>query len=886
VRPLPLYDAAPIACAADVPELRRDPACTRCELGAQPRVHNRCIPPSAHVPAGVAAPVLLVVVDYPGRAEDSACRPLVGGTGKYLHEQLVGLWPGVIVVTNAVGCFPGGDGVQPKHADACRGYLAGVLQSAAPDRVLAMGTWAIYGLLGRKVAPMSARGGYGWHRRDDGVWVPVYLFPNPLNALRNRFFARDIEADLRVALCDSLPAKPNWKRTTQLVESENDAALAREVLRAARGFSFDVETSGVLHEPGFRVETITLWPFGSRLGFTWDRPAIESGARGALATVLADPSIAKAGHNVKYDALSCECDPLLGVRVQGIELDTLLVRKLLEPESAGDLETCAELVGEGGHKIDAQTALAPILDDLVALAGEPHRKPLVSGKARKPYEPVVLHAPVPRATLDLIHAKRAKPITFAYRWLDSRTRAQYNARDTASTDALRAALVPKIEARGSLARVWREVVRPAMWASTEMERVGVSADRERARHFEQFLTAALVPVDKQLAQYTPAGFNLNSQPQLAKLLFETLQLPVLRRTESGGPSTADEVLEQLGEEHEFPRLLREHRRLATMRGTFAVGVPSHILSDGRIHPSWLLHGAATGRLSCRDPNLMNIPRTSDAEEHTEGKLARDMFVAPAGRALVSCDYSQLELRVAALISGDPVMIAMFKGGMDFHLETARRIAKVAWNIEPERWERLTKEQRKPYRDVAKIVNFSVHYGRGARQLAKMIGGGCTKQQAQLVIDSILGEFRVLRECIGRHRQDCLRDGGAWTYWRGERARFRPLPAIGEQGDDAAGRRGNAERSAWNSPVQGSSAEYATASLWPVSERFRRERVPAQLVLTVHDQLMAECDKAAIAETVGIMREEMLRHWSGDVPLVVDTDVGEAWGSLEPFGVAA
>ena len=280
--------------------------------------------------------------------------------------------------------------------------------------------------------------------------------------------------------------------------------------------------------------------------------------------------------------------------------------------------------------------------------------------------------------------------------------------------------------------------------------------------------------------------------------------------------------------------------------------------------------------NCQSPNLQNIPSGSRDTYEKLGKMARDCFVAPRGRTLVELDYSQIELRVAAHIARDPVMIATFQSGMDFHLATAKMVAPLAWGVKD--WDALPPELKKKYRTDSKVVNFGVHYGKTPHGLADELG--ITVALAEKLLAAILGEFKVLRAEMQRTLRQGHTDGGVMVEHQGHPVNWRPLPALGEMGDDAKGRRINAENALWNTRVQGQAAHLTTASLWPLTLALEaRPELEAFPVLTVHDSLMVECREEAAEEVARIARQVMTRYDLGGVPIVVDAAIGPAWGSL-------
>jgi DNA polymerase-1 len=290
---------------------------------------------------------------------------------------------------------------------------------------------------------------------------------------------------------------------------------------------------------------------------------------------------------------------------------------------------------------------------------------------------------------------------------------------------------------------------------------------------------------------------------------------------------------------------------------------AHIRADGRIHPSLKIAGTRTGRLSCANPNLQNIT----APYTWYGKMARDIFSVPKGRVMVQLDFSQLELRVAAMLSGDQKMREIFMAGEDYHQKTAELIAPVAWGIRPDQ---VTKDHRKK----AKIVNFGLLYGMGDAGLAVRIGS--TKQEARKIRQGVLGSFNTYAQWSDDQVETAKGTGFTWTWWRGRLARRRSLWRILDPDGKAAN---TAKNGAANTPVQGTASDFCLASLVACVEWLRRTNFPAKLVLTVHDSLIFEVDIDYADELVTKVTE-IMQGWPSDgVPILSDAEIGLSWGSL-------
>lgn len=284
------------------------------------------------------------------------------------------------------------------------------------------------------------------------------------------------------------------------------------------------------------------------------------------------------------------------------------------------------------------------------------------------------------------------------------------------------------------------------------------------------------------------------------------------------------------------------------------------------------HNFIAGELrskNCTDPNLQNIPRA----QKIEGKMARDCFVAPPNYWLVEADFSQLELRVAAMLSGDKVMLDIFKSGVDYHLRTAQMVSKYVWGIRPE-------DVQDEHRSFAKTVNFGVLYGKGAHSLAKE--WGVSKDKAQGIVDAILGNFEDLQAWIRARHREVAKRGEVWTWWEGDFARRRPLFRIASADGAEASR---AKNGSVNSPVQGTASDFCIASLWQAVDWIVGDGIEdvVKLILAVHDSLMFEVRTDLVDEVVSTVNDIMLSHDSRGVPIAVDFKVGKSWGSMVKYG---
>lgn len=789
---------------------------------------------------------VLIVGEYPVEYDDKNGRPFVGQGGRLLRYHLKAHWQGPIAIDNAIKCAPKGTKIEGKHLDACRPYLAQVLRDVQPQRVIALGSKAIGGLLGRSVPIMSVRRGYGW-LWNDGDPLPVFFVVHPSSAQRNRFVKRWFEADLKWALTGEPRLPIQYDSHALMVTTAQDAEQAVAELRAAAWSAFDCETAGVMFSDFFRVVMLATAAKGSPHAWVWDDEALNDPARLApLRKWLRDPDVIKVGHHLKYDSLSVRCDPRIDTAIQGYGPDSLLWRKMLSSDADGRLETMEELVGMGGHKRELRGALASARKTI-----QRERK---NNTMRLPgFDPLLEEA----------CKTSADPMSYAYAFIKPKVLARYNAGDALATARLVEAMEPAFDAQASLRTVWDLIVCKANESVEQMQAWGISCSREALEAYALFLRARQNEVELRLSNY---NVDPASRDSIARLLYDDLGLKVPKETKTGKASTDKESLDALKGQHPVVDDIVEYRRISKLRSTYAESMLEHIRADGRIHPTIRLDGAGTGRTSCEDPNLQNIPRGDTAES----KIARDVFAAPPGYVMLQLDYSQLELRIAAMLSNDPVMRQLFIDGVDFHMKTAELISQIAWGIPPS-------QVQKRHRSQAKMVNFGIIYRMSAMGLAARLG--CDMREAEKILDAVLGKFRVFARWAEQQIALARRTGYVWTYWNGQRARRRPLWRVADKDDRA---RINAENAAVNTPVQGSASDYCLASLVEIVDWLREDDLDARCVLSIHDALLFEVHESCLHEVAHTARGLMTQWFSDGVPLEIDIEAGPAWGSLKKW----
>ena len=592
-----------------------------------------------------------------------------------------------------------------------------------------------------------------------------------------------------------------------LDEAEFDEWLAR--LQAAPLFAFDTETTSLDYMEArvvgvsFAIEPgkAAYVPFGhDYLGAPVQ--LTEAVVLGKLKPLLEDPTRLKVGQNLKYDR-----NVLLnhGIELQGIAYDTMLESYVLN-----------------------STASRHDMDSL----------------ARR-------YLNVETISFEDIAGKGVKQLTFNQ--IELEQAAPYAAEDADITLRLHQALWGKLSAEPGLAKVFREIELPLLPVLARMERLGTTIEPKLLHQQSQEIEVRLAELEKQAHELAGQEFNLSSPKQLGEILFTKLGLPIIKKTPKGAPSTAEEVLAELAETYELPQLLMEHRGLAKLKSTYTDKLPLMIKPQtGRVHTSYHQAVAATGRLSSTDPNLQNIPVRNE-----QGRRIRQAFIPCAGYKLVAADYSQIELRIMAHLSGDKGLLTAFAEGKDIHKATAAEVFGVALDA-------VTSDMRRS----AKAINFGLIYGMSAFGLAKQLGIG--RAEAQKYMDLYFERYPRVLEYMERTRQQADAQGYVGALF----GRRLYLPDIKSRN---AGLRKAAERAAINAPMQGTAADIIKRAMINVDGWIRGiEDQSIRMLMQVHDELVFEIREEKLEEYIALIKEKMSGAAELDVPLVVEAGTGDNW----------
>ena len=406
-----------------------------------------------------------------------------------------------------------------------------------------------------------------------------------------------------------------------------------------------------------------------------------------------------------------------------------------------------------------------------------------------------------------------------------------------------------------LETIYSEMELPLAPLLYRMEQAGLKLDRATLSDLSNYLGLELRKLTVKIYELAGREFNIGSPKQVGEVLSE-LEMTSGRKTSTGRVSTSKAVLEELAQTHELPRMIIDYRELDKLKSVYTDALPHQIAADGRIHCLLNQTVAATGRLSSSDPNLQNIPIRTEL-----GRRIRRSFVAEKGNKIISADYSQLELRLLAHITQDPVMLEAFQNGEDIHARTARLVFGAR-----------TDEELKEARRFAKIVNFAIAYAIEPWGLSQRVG--ISRPEAKKVIEDYYNTYKGVR----RYMEEVPLRAREHGYVRSIYGRIRPLPGISDRN---ANIRKAAEREAINMPIQGTASDIVKIAMLKVDEEFRREGLDAQLLMQVHDELLVETPAASAEHVAEILKREMEAAVSLDVPLIVDVGIADNWMDAKP-----
>jgi len=600
------------------------------------------------------------------------------------------------------------------------------------------------------------------------------------------------------------PAEAARRKYLSLLDEDLHAFVKK--LENAELVGFDTETTGL--EPMLARLVGMSFAFGDAawylpLAHEYPGAPDQIGAEKALTILkpwLESERRRKVGQNLKFDAHILANH---GLRLGGIAHDTLLESYVFEVHERHDMDSMA---------------------------------------AR--------HLGWKTITYDEVTGKGASRISFAA--VDIARATEYAAEDADFALAVHTALFPRIAADEKLKYVYERIEMPALPVLLRMERNGVLVDAAKLEAQSHELGKEMLEIEQKAYEAAGQPFNLSSPKQIGEILFERQKLPVKKKTPKGQPSTDEDVLAELALDYPLPKLLLEYRGLAKLKSTYTDKLPRMVdPNTGRVHTTYSQATAVTGRLASNDPNLQNIPVRTP-----QGRRIREAFVAPAGSRIMSADYSQIELRIMAHLSGDKGLCHAFAHGHDVHQATAAEVFGVPL-------EKVSKDERR----TAKVINFGLIYGMSAFGLAQNLG--IERATAQAYIESYFNRYPGVKKFMDETREKARSLGYVETVF-GRRLR---LPEI-QSGSPA--RRQAAERAAINAPMQGTAADLIKLAMVSVQNYLDAAKLQTKLIMQVHDELVLEVPEKELAGVKEKVRELMQGVKKLDVPLTVDVGVGENW----------
>lgn len=614
------------------------------------------------------------------------------------------------------------------------------------------------------------------------------------------------ELEFRKFLSELAPQKTLSTVQYRSVQTKEELQALAAGLKASRGFAFDTETTA-LETMSAKLVGISLCHelgqayyvpvghiyLGAPEQMTWDE------VRPVLQPILEDPSLPKFAQNAKYDY---EVLQQHGVTVQGLSDDTLIASYLLNPDGSHNLDQLAQ--EHLGHKTTS------------------FKEVVGTGKNQRNFSEV-----------------------------EVAVARDYSCEDADVTFRIRQMLVPRLKGEG-LEELYRQIEMPLVLVLAKMEMNGVRVDVPRLRKTSAEYEIKLREIEKTVHAAAGEPFNLNSTKQLADVLFEKLKLPVIRKTKTGYSTDVD-VLTELAASHEVPKLLLEYRSLSKLKSTYLDALADLVNPvTKRIHTSFNQTVAATGRLSSSDPNLQNIPIRSE-----EGRKIREAFIPGEGNVLISADYSQIELRILAHMSGDETLVKAFAEDKDIHAATAAGVFGV-----PEA--QVTKEQR----SVGKTVNFGILYGQGAFGLSQQLG--IEPAEAENYIRNYYAQFAS----VAAFKEGVLAQVRKDKLVRTLYGRLRRFPDIESPNANV---RAMWERTAFNTVFQGTAADLIKKAMITIQARIEKDFPRAMMLIQVHDELIFEAPSAQVEAFSKMVRTEMEGVAALKVPLKVDVGSGPNWG---------
>ncbi len=903
-----------------------NPECSLCTLKkgyTDGYNQNVCVRPILERGKNPHLGTLLVIGEAPNREEDASGLAFTGKTSKWVRALVQEHWTGDVVYDLAMRCQPPAQKIGkavPKNTieqwvRGCRGYLAGTMEKiGTPNRILCLGQSAYFAVTGRSISPLSMRRGWGWLTETD---TPVYMVQHPGVALSNRFYKIWFQNDLKWALSiDRPPVEKQWDAKAYLVENAEDALVAEKAIRESKSLTVDCEWFGAPYDKSFRLMTVGITAEGQKDSYAWTRVVLKDPTGSAVQTlkgILQDPNMGIYGQYIKADAHGLYA--ALGIYwFPGFKGDTQVWSRLMETEARADLEAAAERVGMGGHKQAMQLAIVAarkrVQDEaqrVLKLRQDDSERALdVSwGKKRgikRKNLNVNLGLDESETYMEAVSTDQLKAITdrkaatqdrYSYGYVSGNIRDPYCVSDTLSSMRLAEYWEARLARDPQITNLWNNFMQEGVQAIWRIENAGVPVQREVIYENIDYFRAEITRVMPRISKYNNCDPAKNND--IINLLYNKLHLPIPKLTKHGTPAVDEEALDALREpvdnlpKHEWPFLhpvipdLLAYRGFSKYLGTYSEGMLNHVRDDQRIHPNIKPDVARSGRLACSDPALHGIP---SAEDDPASILIRNMVVVPPGYIVLKSDFSQLEYKGAAFLSGDQKMKDVFIRGEDVHTGTTKNIvAPYLWKIPAEDWDKQAPKAKKDQRKYGKVLNFGDMFGMGAKAMAASMG--VEEDVAKQLKGQLSAKYPDYTKMKEREVRNSHLTGFSRTMWwdpKGDMIPFRKRMNQGIGSDDK-GIKSKGERIAVNSHIQGWASDLC---LWAMIRLWRwidANEIPCQIILTIHDALFFLVKAEYLEEVAYFVKYIMEDYYCGGVPITVDMEIGESWGimaSLKPW----
>lgn len=809
---------------------------------------------------------VLVVGEYPTSYEYDNGRPFSYGSNLAVRQEIEKHTKLPVVYDFAFKCkysWVNGKIKPPKDEQKAHhlGYIKGLIDEMKPSKIICFGKEAYETLVGCSIPAKDCRGGY--HYLSDGT--PVFLLDVAKNYLGNRFLHARLRKELKRALTTAPPLPP-WKGVAYVVETVADVEKALKELRATKWTTFDTETAGQQFEPYFyEITCLAATPAGKDYAYVWGRKALKNPELlEPLKDFLKDEDCPKNAHNAKFD-IKAVCDAFDMkegdgyIQFRGLFADSQLWLKQTDTEALTRLEYAAALVGMAGHKQEMQEALDAAKIRIKEARELAHIRGYVVNQLPGMFEPIIAAA---------IRFPDLEPETFAYGLVNEEVMIRYCALDTVAADRLVCLLEPIISESEEMSRVWNRFLKPATMTFAQVESWGMPINKKKLSRCIALLRKDKDKVIKKLASL---GCTIDLNKDLEEYLYDVLKLPVLGETKTGQRSLDSKTLNKLFDQTDNPivKLVLEFKKIEKLLSVYGTGLATLTRTTGRLHGRLKLDGTRSGRLSMEDPNMQQVPSGPPYSKHIKG-----CFQARDGYVIIQLDYSQLEYRIVAALANDDTMRQAFLNNEDLHMNTAKRLARDAFGMEPEN---VGKEERR----LSKAYGFGTLYGQAAATIAKTLG--ITLEKAESIQKSFKSAWQGVMDWIEDRKRDAHRTGSTFTYWVDEagnwvKNRCRHLPGLAGSSEES----GTCERASFNTPIQGTASDFMLATNIKVVDWIIEEKIPARVINTVHDSIILEV-RADYALFVTDVVKAIMEMWPcGDIPLVADAEIGLSWGSLIPY----